>query len=68
MNIGSFVLPNKQSSMAAVLKMPHQRKGLQIDYWGNMLPYGSKLNWNKNNLYNNTKQNDRPKHWLMNRP
>lgn len=63
-----YVLPNNSSSIASVLKMPNRTKGLQIDYWGNMLPYGYTMTWDKRNLYNNTKNNQKTKSWLMNKP
>ena len=54
--------------IASVLKMPPKAKGLQMDYWGNLLPYGSILNWRKTNLYNNKSNNTATQKWKMNRP
>ena len=63
-----FVLPNNEASMSKVLKMPKQTKGLQIDYWGNMLPVGYTMTWNKRNLYDNTKHNYKTHTWMVNKP
>ena len=68
MTQGSYILPNNTSSIASVLKMPHRPRGLQMDYWGDLLPYGSVLNWKKSNLYNNRKKNTSTEKWKMNKP
>ena len=65
---GSYTLPNTNSDIASVLKMPRKAKGLQMDYWGNLLPYGSILNWKKTNLYNNKSNNTATQKWKLNRP
>ena len=68
MNQGSYLLPDHTSTIANVLKMPRKPRGLQMDYWGNLLPYGSVLNWKKSNLYNNTRKNTSLEKWKLNKP
>ena len=68
MNQGSYLLPNRHSSIASVMKMPKRPQGLQIDYWGNMLPIGHVMLWKKQNLYNNKRNNETTKKWIINKP
>ena len=61
----TYQLPHTKSTLANVLKMPHQKPEVNIDYNFNLLPIGTSQLWNKTSLYQKVKSNPRLASWLI---